>query len=141
VTKRRVLFLCTGNSCRSQMAEGFVNDRMRERWDAYSAGTHPTGYVHPLALQVLREIGIAHQGRSKGIEEIRDIPFDIVITVCDSAAEECPIWLGCGKIFHIGFPDPAKVSGSEVEILAAFRDVRDDIIREIPRILDQIENS
>ena len=140
MTKRRVLFLCTGNSCRSQMAEGCVKAGMSEYWEAYSAGTHPTGYVHPLALQVLREIGIEHQGRSKAIEEIREIPFDIVITVCDSASEECPIWLGAGQRVHVSFPDPASVSGSEAEIITAFRTVRDDILREIPRILDQITN-
>ena len=140
MTKRRVLLLCTGNSCRSQMAEGCVKARMSEYWEAYSAGTHPTGYVHPLALQVLREIGIEHQGRSKAIEEIREIPFDIVITVCDSASEECPIWLGAGQRVHVSFPDPASVSGSEAEIITAFRTVRDDILREIPRILDQITN-
>jgi len=141
MTKKRVLFLCTGNSCRSQMAEGFVNARMREIWEAYSAGTHPTGYVHPFALQVLDEIGIEHQGRSKAIEEIQGIPFDIVITVCDSAAKECPVWLGSGARFHIGFPDPAKVTGSEVDIIAAFRGVRDDIMWKIPRILERFENS
>ena len=140
MTKRRVLFLCTGNSCRSQMAEGCVKAGMSEYWEAYSAGTHPTGYVHPLALQVLREIGIEHQGRSKAIEEIREIPFDIVITVCDSASEECPIWLGAGQRVQASFPDPASVSGSEAEIITAFRTVRDDILREIPRILDQITN-
>lgn len=135
--KSRVLFLCTGNSCRSQMAEAIVNAHMGESWEAYSAGTHPAGFVHPKALQVLGENAIEHQGRSKSVDEFRNNHFDLVITVCDSAAEECPVWLGSGQRLHLGFPDPAKVAGGEAEILAAFRSVRDDMIREVPRILEQ----
>jgi arsenate reductase (thioredoxin) len=130
---KKVLFLCTGNSCRSQMAEAIVNARLGDCWQAYSAGTRPSGYVHPMAIQVLQEIGIEHQGRSKGVEEIRDIPFDLVITVCDSAAEECPLWLGSGKKVHIGFPDPATFTGSQEEVIAAFREVRDAMLLEIQR--------
>ena len=135
---RKILFLCTGNSCRSQMAEAIVNARSNGDWEAYSAGTHPAGYVHPKALQVLAEIGIEHQGRSKSVEELRDLSFDAVVTVCDSAAEECPVWLGPGRRIHRSFPDPAKATGSETEVLAVFRQVRDDIAREIPKLIESL---
>ncbi len=135
--KRKVLFLCTGNSCRSQMAEAIVNARLGDAWEAVSAGTQPAGYVHPLALQVLREIGIEHQGRSKSADEYRDTPFDLVVTVCDDAAENCPVWLGRGKRVHLGFPDPAKATGSLEEVLAVFRAVRDDIAQRISAYLVQ----
>lgn len=128
---KRVLFLCTGNSCRSQMAEAIVNAQTGGGWRAFSAGTRPAGYVHPMALAVLEEIGINHQGRSKHSDEFRGQEFDLVITVCDSAAEECPVWLGSGRRLHIGFPDPAKAVGSEEQILQVFRQVRDDIHRQV----------
>jgi arsenate reductase len=134
---KKVLFLCTGNSCRSQMAEALVNDRLGETWQAYSAGTQPSGYVHPKALAVLEEIGIQHEGHSKGVSAIRDIPFDLVVTVCDDAAENCPVWLGSGKKIHVGFPDPAKATGSEEEIMGVFRKVRDDIEGKIIPLLSQ----
>ena len=129
--KRKVLILCTGNSCRSQMGEALVNERLGEEWQAYSAGTDPAGYVHSRAIQVLEEIGIQHQGRSKRIDELPEKDFDLVITVCDDAAENCPLWLGQGKRTHIGFPDPAKAEGTEEEVLAVFRQVRDDIGEQI----------
>jgi arsenate reductase (thioredoxin) len=135
--KNRVLFLCTGNSCRSQMAEAIVNARLGNQWEAVSAGTRPAGYVHPKAIQVLQEIGIHHQGQSKLADEYRDLPLDLVVTVCDSAAEECPVWLGPGRRFHLSFEDPAKAAGSEAEILAAFRNVRDQIAVQIPALLRQ----
>lgn len=134
--KRKVLFLCTGNSARSQMAEAIVNARLGDRWEASSAGTRPTGFVHPLALQVLREIGIDHAGRSKSVNEMRDVSFDLVVTVCDSAAEDCPLWLGKAKRVHLGFADPAETRGSEAEILAVFRHVRDGIAAKVPAFLD-----
>ena len=109
--KRKVLFLCTGNSCRSQMAEAIVNAQLGEDWQAFSAGTQPKGFVHPLTLRSLEEIGISHEGRSKSVDEYRDQPFDVIITVCDDAAENCPIWLGSGQCTHISFPDPAKTNG------------------------------
>ena len=135
VQKHKVLFLCTGNSCRSQMAEAIVNAHLGEEWEAVSAGTHPTGYVHPKSIQVLREIGIQHFGRSKDVSEFRSARFDLVVTVCDSAKEECPVWLGAGCRVHSSFPDPAKVTGSEEEILSAFRQVRDSIAEKIPLML------
>ena len=134
---RQVLFLCTGNSCRSHLAEAIVNARLSSDWSAVSAGTQSAGYVHPMAIRVLAEIGIEHQGRSKSVDEFRDVPFDLVVTVCDSAAEECPVWLGQGKRVHLGFPDPAKATGSAEEVLAAFRSVRDDIALKVPALLSE----
>lgn len=128
--QRKVLFLCTGNSCRSQMAEALVNAKLGEAWRAYSAGTKPAGYVHPKALAALAEIGIQHEGRSKHVDELRNETFDVVITVCDSAAEECPLWLGPGKRIHHSFPDPAKSDNME-----DFRRVRDAIEQEILHLL------
>jgi len=133
--RRKVLFLCTGNSCRSQMAEAIVNARYAEKWEASSAGTWPTGEVNPRAILVLREIGIDHRGASKHVDVMRGVLFDLVVTVCDSAAEECPLWLGTGKRVHLGFPDPAKATGTDEEVMGAFRAVRDDILRQIPQLL------
>jgi len=133
--KKLVLFLCTGNSCRSQMAEAIVNEEMGAEWKAYSAGTKPAGYVHPRALQALAETGIQHEGYSKSIDEFREMPFNLVVTLCDSAAEECPVWLGSGIRIHQSYPDPAEVTGTEQEIMQAFRIVRDSILREIPDLL------
>ena len=135
--KRKVLFLCTGNSCRSQMAEAIVNARLGDKWQAFSAGTKPAGYVHPKALAALSEIGIQHTGRSKRADEFRGVDFDLVVTVCDAAAEECPIWLGKGKRVHIGFPDPAKVSGDDEQIMADFRSVRDEMLIKILDLLQR----
>jgi arsenate reductase len=129
------LFLCTGNSARSQMAEAIVNYRLGDDWEAASAGTQPAGYVHPLAVKALAEIGIQHEGRSKSANEFRDTPFDLVVTVCDDAAENCPVWLGQGRRVHLGFPDPAKATGSEDEILSVFRQVRDDIAARVIELL------
>jgi arsenate reductase len=134
--KDRVLFLCTGNSARSQMAEAIVNHDLGETWQAFSAGTQPAGYVHPLAIKALAEIGIEHQGVSKSTDAFRGQDFDVVITVCDDAAENCPVWLGKGQRVHIGFPDPAEAEGSETQQMAFFRQVRDDIRSKIPAFLE-----
>ena len=133
---RKVLFLCTGNSCRSQMAEAIVNTRLSNKWRAFSAGTAPSGYVHPKAIQVLDEIGITHSGESKSVEQFRDMDFNLVVTVCDDAAENCPVWLGKGKRVHVGFPDPAKAKGTDEETVAVFRSVRDAIEDQILGLLD-----
>jgi arsenate reductase len=134
--KRKVLFLCTGNSCRSQMAEGLVNHYLGDEWQAYSAGTKPAGYVHPLAVQVMAELHIdISRHRSKSADEFRATEFDTVVTVCDDAAENCPVWLGQGHKTHIGFEDPAQATGSDEERLAVFRRVRDDIRRQMFNLL------
>jgi arsenate reductase len=130
--KRKVLFLCTGNSCRSQMAEGVVNHYLGDEWQAYSAGTRPAGYVHPLAVRAMSELGIdiSHQ-HSKSADDLRVKEFHTVVTVCDDAAENCPVWLGSGRKVHIGFEDPARSTGSDDERLAVFRRVRDEIRQQM----------
>lgn len=138
---RKVLFLCTGNSCRSQLAEAIVNARLGDRWEAYSAGVRPAGYVHPNALRALSEIGVQHHGRSKHADEFRATPFDLVVTVCDSAAEECPVWLGQGQRMHLGFPDPAQAAGADEDVMAVFRAVRDEIERKIVSLLKEWETA
>lgn len=130
-SRRRVLFLCTGNSCRSQLAEALVNHHLSDTWQAFSAGTDPAGYVHPLALRALAEVGITHRGESKSVEAFRGQAFDLVVTVCADAEQNCPVWLGQGKKAHIGFPDPAKVQGSEEQRMAAFRRARDDTREQV----------
>lgn len=128
MSKKQVLFLCTGNSCRSQMAEGLVNHYLSNSWQAVSAGTVPAGYVHPLAIAAMAELGIdIHQGVSKHADQFRAWPLDLVVTVCDDAAENCPLWLGKGQIIHHAFADPAKAEGSEEARMAVFRRVRDEI--------------
>jgi len=127
--KKSVLFLCTGNSCRSQMAEAIINAR-GGIWEAVSAGSKPAGYIHPKVLEVLAEIGIRHEGRSKPVDEFRGVDFDLVVTVCDTADEECPVWLGKGKKLNHSFPDPAKTDNID-----DFRKVRDDMLREIIPLL------
>ena len=104
---KNVLFVCTGNSCRSQMAEALVNDALRGQWTAFSAGIAPEGYVHPMALEALRERGIIHNGRSKPLEVFDGIRFDVVITLCDNANAACPAWVGSGgQRVHMPFRDP-----------------------------------
>jgi arsenate reductase len=134
---KSVLFLCTGNSCRSQMAEGIVNARHPD-WRAYSAGTKPAGYVHPMAVEALAEIGIQHRGTSKHIDQLPIRDFDLVVTVCDSANEECPVWPGrAGKRVHRSFVDPAQAEGTEAERQAVFRQVRDEMLAVIPELLGE----
>jgi arsenate reductase len=135
MNKSRVLFLCTGNSCRSQMAEAIVNARLADRWEAFSAGSRPAGYVHPLALMALSEIAIDHHGRSKSMDEYLVQSFDVVVTLCDQTDDECPVWLGKGRILHRPFPDPANVIGSDAEKMLAFREVRDGIANEVASLL------
>ena len=127
-----VLFLCTGNSCRSQMAEGIVNHDLGAKWHAFSAGTAPSGYVHPLSVQVMAEIDIdISEQRSKSVVDLGDRTYDLVVSVCDHAAENCPLWLREGKVVHIGFDDPATATGSQEDRLVVFRRVRDEIREQI----------
>jgi arsenate reductase len=136
--KKRVLFLCSDNSARSQMAEGLVNHFLGDRWEAYSAGIAPTGHVHPLAMRVMAELGIdISNQRSKSVDELRDTEFDLVITVCDNAARNCPIWLGPGRVKHMGFPDPAAPIGSEAKRLEVFRQVRDSLRQKVLHYLEE----
>ena len=133
--KKTVLFLCTGNSCRSQIAEAIVNEKLGDTWQAFSAGTKPTGYVHPLATQVLQEIGINQTGKSKNISQYIDQDFDLVVNVCDSAQEDCPLWLRVNPQVHLAFEDPAAIDGDEQGRLDKFRQVRDDMTTKIPGLL------
>lgn len=127
----RVLFLCTHNSARSQMAEGLLRAHGDGRFEVFSAGTEATR-VRPEAIDVMREIGIDISGQSsKTLERYLDQPFDLVITVCDDAAESCPVFLGAKQRLHWSFPDPSRVDGSEAQRRAAFRTVRDAIRHRI----------
>jgi arsenate reductase (thioredoxin) len=128
--KPTVLILCTGNSCRSHLAEGFLRATAGEVLDVRSAGSKPAGYVHPLAVKVMAEIGIdisAHQ--SKHLNEFLNQPIETVITVCGNADQACPLFPGQVNRHHWGFDDPAHATGSEEEKLAVFRKVRDEIKR------------
>jgi arsenate reductase len=137
----RMLFLCTHNSSRSQMAEGLLRARGGDHYAVFSAGTHPRR-MHPLAIQVMREIGIdiseAAGHRAKSLDEFKgQPPMDLVVTVCDDAAEVCPSFPGARRQEHWGFPDPSAVTGSEEERLTAFRAVRDAIARRIEAFVAQ----
>jgi arsenate reductase len=110
------------------MAEGLVNHYLGDRWQASSAGTAPAGTVHTLAIRVMSELGIDISGqRSKSVEEFREAVPELVVTVCDDAAENCPVWLGRGRRVHLGFEDPAQAIGTDEERLAVFRRIRDEI--------------
>jgi arsenate reductase len=125
--KRKVLILCTGNSARSQMAEGLLRHDAGDRFDVVSAGTKP-GSVRPEAIAVMKEAGIDISGhRSKSVEEFADQEFDYVLTVCHNARETCPIFPGHANRLHQNFEDPAATEGSEETRLAAFRRIRDQI--------------
>ena len=123
-----ILILCTGNSCRSQMAEGFLRS-FDNRLNVFSAGTAPSSQVHPLAIQVMSEAGIdISSTRPKSVDVYLDKAFDYVITVCGGAQESCPAFIGQVKHrLHIGFDDPAEATGTDEEVLAVFRRVRDEI--------------
>ncbi|GIV61074.1 MAG: ArsC family transcriptional regulator [Rhodothermaceae bacterium] len=125
--KKRVLFVCTHNSARSQMAEGLLRAMAGDRYEVMSAGTEPRG-VHPLAVEAMREIGIDLSGhRSEHVDRYLDPPADIVVTVCDSAKEACPYVPARERLIHHSFEDPSAATGTEAERLAAFRRVRDAI--------------
>lgn len=140
--RKRVLFLCTHNSSRSQMAEGFLHVRGGARYAAFSAGTHPRG-VHPLAIRAMAEVGIdiseAAGHRAKSMEEFIGQSPDLVVTVCDDAAEACPFFPSAKQQVHWGFPDPSAAAGTEEERLAAFRHVRDAISARVDQFL--LENA
>jgi arsenate reductase len=114
------------------MAEGLVKYYLGKKWKPYSAGTHPADKVHPLAIKAMAELGIdISEKKSKSVDKYQKKKFDLVITVCDEAAEECPVWLGKGKVAHISFPDPAKATGTKIQQLSTFQAVRDDIRRRV----------
>ncbi len=126
-SKKKILFLCTGNSARSQIAEGLINHFREEEFESFSAGIDPKG-VHPMALKVLQEIDIDITNQhSKHLDEIKNIEFDYVITLCDHAEQNCPLFFTKGKRIHKAFSDPAAVKGSDDDISASFRIVRDQL--------------
>ena len=136
---KNILILCTGNSCRSILAQAYIN-HISDEWLAYSAGSQPTGEVHPMALETLTSLDInASYARSKSWDEFAgaDAPMmDVIVTVCDSAAgETCPVWPGQPTAYHWPFPDPAKFSGSDEETRAHFREVFAMIKKRIDNFL------
>jgi len=133
--KSKVLILCTGNSARSQMAEGLLRQVGTDRYEVFSAGTNPS-LVRPEAVAVMREIGIDISGhRSKSVDEFSGQELDLVITVCDKVKESCPVFPGATQRLHWPFEDPAALAGSEEQRLAAFRSIRDQIRARIQRFL------
>lgn len=135
ITKPRVLFLCTGNSARSQMAEGWLRHLAAARYDTVSGGTKPAG-LNPLAVEAMREAGIdIASHKSKSVDIFIGQEFAAVITVCDAAAESCPVFPGTGRRLHWSLPDPAAATGSHDEKLQAFREVRDELQQRIREFL------
>ena len=134
--KSRILILCTANSARSQMAEGLLRDLAGEQFEIYSAGSKPST-VNPFAIRAMQERGLdIRHHHSKHLNQFIDVPFDYVITVCDNAAESCPIFPGPAQRIHWGFPDPAAVEGSDEALLEAFRVVRDAIEQQLRQWLE-----
>jgi arsenate reductase (thioredoxin) len=131
VDKQRVLFLCTHNSARSQMAEGFLRSLAGDRFEVASAGTHATR-VHPLAIRAMKDVGIDISGQaSKVVDEFVEQPWDYVITVCDAANETCPVFPKTSNRLHWSFDDPSRATGSDAQRLEVFRRVRDQLKRRI----------
>lgn len=134
---KRVLILCTGNSCRSQMAESLWNRLANGDWQAVSAGSKPAGYVHPLAITAMAELGLElSKAESKHLERFVDQPFELVVTVCDNAKESCPVFSEATRTLHWPFDDPAHAAGDDEERLNEFRRVRDEIRERIVRFLN-----
>ena len=130
--RKRVLVLCTGNSCRSQMAEGWINHKLGDTWLARSAGTDPAAHVNARAVRAMAEVGIDISSRvPEMVDRYLDQPWDLVITVCDAAKETCPVFPGTVEQIHVSFPDPADAEGNDDERLAVFRTVRDAIRDEL----------
>ncbi|WP_455140407.1 arsenate reductase ArsC [Candidatus Hodarchaeum mangrovi] len=126
--KQKILIICTHNSARSQMAEGYLNHTKGNKYQVYSAGTEPT-VVNPLAIEVMREIGInISNHKSKHVNQFLNEEIEYIVTVCDTAKEICPFFPYGKKILHQSFPDPSQTTGTDEEILSAFRKVRDSII-------------
>ncbi len=136
--KLRVLILCSGNSARSQMAEALLRQLAGDRLDAFSAGSKPSA-VNPNSIRAMQKRGIDISGqRSKHLSEYLNQPFDFVITVCDNAAETCPIFPGKAQRLHWSFPDPAAATGSDIEILTSFERVRDELEEKLKEWLESL---
>jgi len=132
----KVLFLCTENACRSQMAEGLVNHYLGDKVKAFSAGVKPSR-INPRAVRVMAELGIdLSRHYAKSVEDLAGERFDLVITVCDQAREQCPLFPGDTEVIHVGFPDPARAEGTEAEVMDAFREGREALRRELLPLLE-----
>ena len=139
--KQKVLILCTGNSARSQMAEGLLRSMAGNRFAVFSAGTKPS-FVRPEAIVAMRELGVdLSSHRSKSVDEYRDASFDYVITVCDNANESCPLFAGKGERIHWSFEDPAAVDGDEETRLGSFRKIRDRIAGRMKSFVEDTDES
>lgn len=135
-TKKRILFLCTGNAARSQMAEGLARAFHGDEWEVFSAGSRPAGWVHPLAIRALAEIGIDASGQtSKSAEELLEQPFDVVVTVCDKAAKDCPVWPGAKRIEHWPIVDPSWGPDDPATRFDRFVETRNELQRRIDELL------
>lgn len=136
--KKKILILCTGNSCRSQMAEGFLKS-FDDKLEVFSAGTNPSSQVHPKAVLVMNEVGIdLSKNYPKHSDQFISEELDFVITVCGNAKETCTVFTGkVGKQLHIGFEDPAEATGTEEEVLAVFRRIRDEIKNDFYKFYEE----
>ncbi|MFQ5674344.1 MAG: arsenate reductase ArsC [bacterium] len=138
--KQRVLILCTGNSCRSQIAEGLLRELAGDKYDVHSAGTHPTG-LNPRAVKAMNELGIdISEQQSKSLDDFVDQEFDYVITVCDQARETCPVFPHAKRSLHWSFEDPAIAKGTEEQIMSVFRKVREQIKEQLIQFIKRIED-
>ena len=134
--KSRILFLCTGNAARSQMAEALARSLHGDVVDVVSAGSRPAGWVHPLAVRAMAEVGVdIHDAESKSAEQFIDQPFDVVVTVCDSAAQDCPLWPGAKRIEHWPIEDPSVGEGDSSQ---RFRQTREDLSRRIDELVETL---
>jgi arsenate reductase len=139
--KTTLMFLCTGNACRSQMAEGLTRELKGDLFDVYSAGIEAHG-LNPRAVEVMKELGIDISDQySKTVDELPEITFDYVVTVCDSARESCPLFTETTHLVHAGFDDPAAAEGTEEEIMAVFRRVRDEIRDFVENLPESLETA
>lgn len=137
--KKRILFLCTGNAARSQMAEGLARAFHSDAVDAVSAGSRPSGFVHPLAIRAMADIGIdISAAESKSADRFLDLPFDVVVTVCDSAAQDCPTWPGAKRIEHWPIEDPSFAGQDPEARLKAFVETRRDLERRIAELVETL---
>jgi arsenate reductase len=140
--KKRVLFLCTGNAARSQMAEALAREFHGELIDPVSAGSRPAGFVHPLAIRAMKELGVEMDGaRSKGVEEFAKEPFDAVVTVCDSAAQDCPYWPNGGRVFNWPIEDPSWGPDDPATRYDRFLETRDELRRRIAALARELAAS
>jgi arsenate reductase len=137
--RKKVLFLCTGNAARSQMAEAIARSEHGDVFDPVSAGSRPTGWVHPLAIKAMEDLGVPMEGvRSKSAEEFADTPFDLVVTVCDSAAQDCPIWPNAARVEHWSIEDPSFGPDDPSTRYDRFLETREDLRRRIGELAESV---